>query len=73
MISEAPRNLRFSVADGDKYRRLTDDNELSPFRRASFKDVFVYAAAYGYRNELRKELERPQPNIPFSALTEEDL
>jgi dnd system-associated protein 4 len=72
MITEAPRDLRYSVADGEKYRKLTQD-ELSPFQGALFKDVFIYAAAYGFRNGLRNELERPQPNIPLSPFTDEDI
>lgn len=72
MKPEGPRNLRYADADGEKYRTLTQDT-LSPFHGADFKDVFVYAAAYGYRNGLRKEIEKPQPNIPLSAIRPEDL
>ncbi len=66
------RNLRYSDADGEKYRQLTQD-KLSPFYGSNFKDIFVYAATYGYRHGLSKELERPKPNIPISAFSEEDI
>lgn len=72
-MTEGPRNLRYADADGEKYRKLTQDS-LSPFHGTDFKDVFVYAVAYGYQNGLRNtEIERPQPNIPLSAMRDEDL
>lgn len=71
MITEAPRDLRYSSPDGEKYRKLVND-ELSPFYGATFKDVFIYAATYGFKNGLHKELEKPQPSIPLSTFTAED-
>jgi len=71
VITEAPRDLRYSSADGEKYRKLVSD-ELSPFYGATFKDVFIYAATYGFKNGLHKELDKPQPNIPISTFTPED-
>ena len=73
MNSEVPRNLRYSTIDGEKYRKLTKD-ELSPFYGAYFKDVFLYAACYGVRNGLpREEVEKPEPNIPLSAFSDEEI
>lgn len=72
MTSEAPRDLRYAAADGDKYRSLIQD-DLSPFDGAFFKDVFMYAACYAFRNGLpRKEVKRPEPNIPLSAFSDEE-
>lgn len=71
MTTEAPRDLRYSSSDGEKYRRLVND-ELSPFNGATFKDVFIYAATYGFKNGLYKDLEKPQPSIPLSTFTAED-
>jgi len=68
-----PRDLRYSTVDGDKYRKLRED-ELSPFKGATYAEIFTYAAAYGYRNGIAPiELDRPQPNIPISAFGEENL
>ncbi|MBD3322373.1 MAG: hypothetical protein GF350_14830 [Chitinivibrionales bacterium] len=73
MTSDTPRNLRYSAVDGEKYRSLTQD-DLSPFHNAYFKDVFLYAACYGFRNGLREEkIEKPEPNIPLSAFSDEEL
>lgn len=72
MTSNTPRNLRYSKADAEKYSKLTQDN-LSPFHGATFKDVFLYAATYGFRNSFPQELVKPQPNIPLSALNEDDI
>lgn len=71
MTTEAPRDLRYSSSDGEKYRKLVND-ELSPFNGATFKDVFIYAATYGFKNGLYKDLEKPQPSIPLSTFTAED-
>jgi len=72
-MNQVPRNLCYSAGDGEKYRRLIKD-ELSPFHGAYFKDVFIYAACYGFRNGLpRKKLAKPEPNIPLSALSDEEL
>lgn len=71
MVTEPPNNLRYSLEDADKYRRLIED-DLSPFKGATFKDVLVYAAAYGYKNGVKEELTKPQSNIPFTVLTDED-
>lgn len=71
-MTEAPRDLRYSHDDGEKYRKLTQDN-LSPFHGSYFKDVFLYAAAYGFRHGLRSEVERPEPNLPLSAFADEEV
>jgi len=72
MSLSPPSNLRYSKNDASKYSDLTSD-DLSPFQGMPYKDVLVYAAAYGYRNGLRKPLEKPQPNIPFTALQDRDV
>lgn len=73
MTDKTPRNLRYSTVDGQKYRKLIND-ELSPFYNAYFKDVFLYAACYGFRNGLPpQKLEKPEPNIPLSAFSDEEI
>ena len=72
MSSEPPNNLRYSEQDTTKYRELTSD-ALSPFQGMIYKDVLVYAATFGFRNGLREPLEKPQPNIPFTALKDRDI
>lgn len=72
MSNEPPNNLRYSKQDATKYKELTND-DLSPFQGMPYKDVLVYAAAYGFRNSLREPLEKPQPNIPFTALKDRDI
>ena len=72
MSNAPPNNLRYSKQDAAKYNELTSD-DLSPFQGMPYKDVLVYAAAYGFRNGLREPLENPQPNIPFTALKDRDI
>jgi dnd system-associated protein 4 len=72
MSNDPPNNLRYSKQDATKYKELTSD-DLSPFQGMPYKDVLVYAAAYGFRNGLREPLEKPQPNIPFTALKDRDI
>lgn len=72
MSNDPPNNLRYSKRDATKYKELTSD-DLSPFQGMPYKDVLVYAAAYGFRNGLREPLEKPQPNIPFTALKDRDI
>ena len=55
MTNNSRRHLRYSKADGEKYRALIQD-DLSPFYGATYKDVFIYAAAYGFRYGTRQAL-----------------
>lgn len=71
MTHHTPRHLRYSKANGEKYRALLED-DLSPFYHTTYKDVFIYAAAYGFRNGLRQKLNKAQPNIPLSVLSEQE-
>ena len=71
-MTDTPNNLRYSKSDASIYKELTTD-DLSPFAGRPYKDLLVYAAAYGYHNGIREPLERPQPNIPFTALSDQDL
>ena len=65
------KHLRYSKADGEKYRSLLED-DLSPFYRTTYKDIFLYAATYGFKYGGRQPLFRPQSNIPLSALNDEE-
>lgn len=69
--TKAPRDLRYSERHAEVYEKLRTD-ELSPFSGATYKDIFLYAMAYGYRHSFREELQKPQPNIPLSAFSEEE-
>lgn len=71
MSKHTQRDLRYSKADGEKYRALLED-DLSPFYHTTYKDLFMYAAAYGFRNGLRQTLIKPQANIPLSVLSEQE-
>lgn len=66
------RELRYAQENRSKYRTLTED-DLSPFYGTTFKDIFLYAAAYGFRNGMRQTLVKGQANIPISALSKEDI
>ena len=72
MTNDTLHKLRYSKADGEKYRSLIQD-ELSPFYGATFKDLFIYAATYGFRYGMRQKLIRPQSNIPLSVFSKEEL
>lgn len=66
------RDLRYAHEHGHKYRSLTED-DLSPFYGTKFKDIFLYAAAYGFRNGMRQKVVKGQANIPVSALSKEEI
>ena len=67
-----PRDLRYSDNHSKMYEDLKTDVSLSPFAGATYKDIFLYAMAYGYRHGLSEDLERPRPNIPLSVFNEEE-
>jgi len=71
-MNDIPRDLRYEKQDTDKYQKLTSD-KLSPFYKGYYKDVFLYAATYGFKNDLKKGFVKPSPNIPLSAFSEEEL
>ncbi len=70
-ITNPPIVLSYSKRHAEVYEKLKNDS-LSPFRGAYYKDIFLYAMAYGFRHNLNDNLERPQANIPLSAFSEED-
>lgn len=72
MRTEAPRDLKYSKEDNEKYRKLLQD-DLSPFAGAMYKDIFLYAVAYGFNKGLRKQIKKPQPNIPLAAFSEDEV
>ncbi|MGB0386520.1 MAG: hypothetical protein ACPGWR_17060 [Ardenticatenaceae bacterium] len=72
MTSNIPSDLRYSKEDAHNYRELIED-DLSPFYGAKFKDIFLYAAAYGFRNGMRQNLIKGQANIPLSALSQQEI
>jgi dnd system-associated protein 4 len=71
-ITNAPRDLRYSDKHSKMYEDLKTDASLSPFAGATYKDIFLYAMAYGYRHGLSEDLEKPRPNIPLSVFSEEE-
>ncbi len=71
MTTHSKRDLRYSKDDSEKYRKLIND-AISPFHGTTFKDLFLYAATYGFAQGLRQPLVRPQSNIPLSALNDEE-
>lgn len=70
-MTNPPRDLSYSKRHAEIYEKLKNDS-LSPFCGAIYKDIFLYAMAYGFRHNLNASLERPQANIPLSAFSEED-
>jgi len=72
MTKHTQRDLRYSKADGEKYRSLLED-DLSPFYRTTYKDLFMYAAAYGFRYGMRQKLIKPQANIPLTVFSQQEL
>jgi dnd system-associated protein 4 len=71
-ITDPPRDLRYADRHTNMYEKLKTDTSLSPFAGATYKDIFLYAMAYGYRHGLREEIEKPRPNIPLSAFSDEE-
>jgi len=52
----APRDIRIPEAKQPMFKELTTNSD-SPFADQDMKDLFVFAAAYGYDQGLRTELE----------------
>lgn len=71
-ITDPPRDLRYSEPHSKMYEDLKTDAALSPFAGTTYKDIFLYAMAYGYRHGLQEELVKPRSNIPLSAFSEEE-
>jgi dnd system-associated protein 4 len=54
--SEAPRDVRIEEDNHSYYEELTAEKR-SPFHEAEYKDLFIFAMAYGYRHGNRVPLE----------------
>lgn len=55
-MDDAPRDIRVPEGKQPMFKELTSSPD-SPFFEQDMKDVFVFAAAYGYDRGLRTELE----------------
>lgn len=70
-ITNPPRDLSYSKRHAEVYEKLKND-ELSPFYGSTYKDIFLFAMAYGFRHNLSDPLEYPQANIPLSVFSDEE-
>ena len=70
-MPDEPRDLDVDDERHQLYRELTEA-ENSPFYNRTMKDVFVFAAAYGFFYNTRERLKRKKGTIPLSALSEAD-
>lgn len=62
------RDVSYSKEKGEIYDMLKDD-PLSPFMGETMATVFVYAAVFGFENNIKESLKHPVPQIPTSALS----
>jgi len=70
-MPEEPRDLDVDEERHHLYKELTEV-ESSPFYDRTMKDVFVFAAAYGFYYHAREKLKKKKGTIPLSAFSTED-
>ncbi len=68
-MPDEPRDLDVDEERHELYRELTEA-ESSPFYERTMKDVFVFAAAYGFYYKAREKLKRKKGTIPMSAFSD---
>ncbi len=66
-----PRDLDVDEDRHQFYRELTEAED-SPFYGRTMKDVFVFAAGYGFYYHSREKLRKKRGTIPLSAFSDED-